>query len=431
MGLVVRIDHGDGNVQRLGFLGSPVRIGRNPLNEIPIDHPMISQWHAVIRFDETKNEVVLMDLGSTNGTSLNGNRLAARQPVVVSMTDHVFFGPLRVGVMLSDIPPELLRNLERPSTFDAKLLTGSATMFFRSPVASGGDDPKTVFMGQGQLPFDIQAVQDAIDRTRPAYDAFRAAWVEVERQLDARLRDSAPHLRQFVAEAIESELTIVKRMPEWKALLTRYGLSTGAPDVDPVEWLDRVKHGASSARREQVNPLLGMERVGALLETFADSFAALRRGFRQFGEDMALRLVQDETSLTRAKDGREVLAELLDWNADGNEAIDSLKRAFADLAMHQVAIIHGVVEGTRSMLQTIDPAQLGSGQGTGLVRAVDAKPGTLDFLPVFKKSRLWGLYGLAHRALVEEDRFTREIFGRAFARAYFDMTGGRVHGTDG
>ena len=115
MGLVVRIDHGDGNVQRLGFLGSPVRIGRNPLNEIPIDHPMISQWHAVIRFDETKSEVVLMDLGSTNGTSLNGNRLAARQPVVVSMTDHVFFGPLRVGVMLSDIPPELRQMLSAPA----------------------------------------------------------------------------------------------------------------------------------------------------------------------------------------------------------------------------------------------------------------------------------------------------------------------------
>jgi hypothetical protein len=70
-------------------------------------------------------------------------------------------------VMLSDIPPELLRNLERPSTFDAKLLTGSATMFFR-PNATAAEDPKTMFMGQGQLPFDIQAVQDAIDRTRPA-----------------------------------------------------------------------------------------------------------------------------------------------------------------------------------------------------------------------------------------------------------------------
>lgn len=430
MGLILRIDHGDGNVQRLGFTGSPVRIGRNSLNEVPIEHPMISQWHAVLRFDEAKGEVVLMDLGSTNGTSLNGNRLAARQPVVVSMTDHVFFGPIRVGVMLSDIPPELLRNLERPSTFDAKLLTGSATMFFR-PNAAAADDPKTMFMGQGQLPFDIQAVQDAIDRTRPAYDAFRAAWVEVERQLDARLRDSAPHLRQFVAEAIESELTIVKRMPEWKALLSRYGISLGAAEVDPVEWLDRVKHGATSTRREQVNPLLGMERVGALLETFADSFAALRRGFRQFGEDMALRLIQDETPLTRAKDGREVLVELLDWNSDGNEAIDALKRAFADLAMHQVAIIHGVVEGTRSMLHSIDPSQLGVGQGTGLVRAADAKPGALDFLPVFRKSRLWGLYGLAYRALVDEDRFTREIFGRAFARAYFDMTGGRVHGADG
>lgn len=435
MGLVVRIEEGDGTVQRMGFTSSPVRIGRNALNDVQLDHPMVSQWHAMLRFDESTGHVTVMDLGSTNGTAFNGARLTARSPVAVRPQDIIFFGPLKVSITLADIPPELLRALDRPSSFDAKLLTGNATMMFQGPPTSAlSEDPKTVFMKQGQLPTDIQSVQTAVDRTRPAYEAFRQAWTEVERQLEGRLRDTPPHLHQYIIEAIAADLPLVTKMPDWKAFLARHNLSAGPKQVDPVEWLHRVKHGGNDAPREPVNPMLGMERVGALLETFADSFAALRRGFKQFGEEMALQLVHEETPLTSAHDGRQVLEVLLDWNEDGNQSIDDLKRGFADLAMHQVALLHGIVEGVRAMLVSIGPETLAappsSSTGLNLIRVNGApKPGLFSFLPVVKRSNLWSLYRVMHRSLVEEDRFTREVFGRAFARAYFDMTGGRVQET--
>jgi hypothetical protein len=53
------------------------RIGRSPDNDIPLEDPEISKGHALIR--EQGGQFVIQDLGSTNGTFVNGNRLYAVQ----------------------------------------------------------------------------------------------------------------------------------------------------------------------------------------------------------------------------------------------------------------------------------------------------------------------------------------------------------------
>ena len=94
-----------------------------------------------------------------------------------------------------------------------------------------------------------------------------------------------------------------------------------------------------------------MERVGALLESFSQAFVELRKGYEQFGEEMALQLVQERNPLHDALRAKDVLRYLLDWNVDGNGACSRAQRArFADLALHQVALLSGVMEGVRSML---------------------------------------------------------------------------------
>ena len=203
-------------------------------------------------------------------------------------------------------------------------------------------------------------------------------------------------------------------------------------EIDPPEWLHRLKHGHDSDDpHEHVNTRLAMERVGALLETFAESFLALRRGYEQFGEDMALRIVQDRSPLINAKDHGDVLQVLLDWDTDGNRSVEELKRAFADLAIHQVALIHGFVEGVRHLFLLLDPESIASGRSAVLSRTGStalAKPvgGFLSFLPFFRRGRLWKQYKRIHQSLKDEDRFTREVFGKAFARAYFHVTGMQV-----
>ena len=55
------------------FTNSPVRIGRNRLNDLALPYAFVSGWHAVIRFNESK--ATFYDLGSTNGSLHNGQRV--------------------------------------------------------------------------------------------------------------------------------------------------------------------------------------------------------------------------------------------------------------------------------------------------------------------------------------------------------------------
>ena len=59
----------------------------------------VSRLHAALR--PNGPQLLLIDLGSTNGTRLNGVRLAANQPVRVSSGDEVRLGRLIMKVLYS------------------------------------------------------------------------------------------------------------------------------------------------------------------------------------------------------------------------------------------------------------------------------------------------------------------------------------------
>jgi ABC transport system ATP-binding/permease protein len=68
---------------------STLRIGRAPDNEIVLDSPAVSRYHAKLVWDGGA-QPTLSDLGSTNGTFVNGELLAA--PRVVAPADLIFVG---------------------------------------------------------------------------------------------------------------------------------------------------------------------------------------------------------------------------------------------------------------------------------------------------------------------------------------------------
>ncbi|MGI6754523.1 MAG: FHA domain-containing protein [Atopobiaceae bacterium] len=66
----------------------PVVIGRAPSSDIVIDEPFVSGMHA--RFTLQGPALVLEDLGSTNGTLVNGHNIT--QPVTLREGDEVQVG---------------------------------------------------------------------------------------------------------------------------------------------------------------------------------------------------------------------------------------------------------------------------------------------------------------------------------------------------
>lgn len=65
-------------------------VGRRPANSIMIADPYVSGSHAVITASEGSFSVT--DAGSTNGTSVNGERLSPNEPHALNDGDEVMFG---------------------------------------------------------------------------------------------------------------------------------------------------------------------------------------------------------------------------------------------------------------------------------------------------------------------------------------------------
>lgn len=113
-----------------------ITIGRSPDNTLVLNETNVSLVHA--RITISGDEIVLEDLGSTNGTSV-GTVKNKIQRAVVSPDDTIFFGSLKYH--LSDLLPKTSLATEqadnRPATIPVSGQTSSKTEMVRSPMVMG------------------------------------------------------------------------------------------------------------------------------------------------------------------------------------------------------------------------------------------------------------------------------------------------------
>ena len=60
----------------------------------------ISRLHATIRIDRSKNKVFVIDLGSANGSSVNGYEIPANSEVPLNHGDVLTLGKFNMKVIL-------------------------------------------------------------------------------------------------------------------------------------------------------------------------------------------------------------------------------------------------------------------------------------------------------------------------------------------
>jgi phage tail-like protein len=87
-------------------------IGRTPWNVLPLLDQSISRAHAELRV--TSETVIVADIGSVNGTFVNGVQLAPHQPVQLQLGDQVRVGPFILQVDNGGAPAELDQELNGP-----------------------------------------------------------------------------------------------------------------------------------------------------------------------------------------------------------------------------------------------------------------------------------------------------------------------------
>ncbi len=73
-------------------------LGRDPLNDMEINHPSVSRFHAQIKKQE--GSYIVLDLNSTNGTFLNGKQIVGHLPLRVG--DSIRVGPTNLVFNLNE-----------------------------------------------------------------------------------------------------------------------------------------------------------------------------------------------------------------------------------------------------------------------------------------------------------------------------------------
>jgi hypothetical protein len=88
--------------------GGLLRVGRAPDCDLVLDHGSVSKHHAQLRWNPQQRHCTLLDLGSTNGTLLNG-ATRIRRAVALRDGDIVGFGDVPFWYLLTPTLHERLR----------------------------------------------------------------------------------------------------------------------------------------------------------------------------------------------------------------------------------------------------------------------------------------------------------------------------------
>ena len=415
--LVVKLHNTKSNTTDVfAFESSPVRIGRNKLNELHVHEDVVSQWHGLFRFGD--GFVVFVDLGSTNGTMLNGQRIARNTEVPLAADSVLRIAHLEMRFARVAVPPAAITR--KQSSFLAQpgdqSIAGARTVMFQA--------------GALQAPraesADQRILAEIVQGTEPVYKQYMQSLEQVSRYVEHYLEHVPADQKGPMVMALREKLPHFSRTREFRRLALKAGiLPEQLGDVDVESWIKRLVFGTDEApaARGLIDTHQALERVGAILEAFAQALVDLRSGHEQFLQDAGIRLNSDLNGLEGLRSARAALAYLLDWSATDQGRLDDLNRAFADVAMHQVALINGTVEGARGILTSMSPETMaGAPPATRAPEIRDASAG--GFFGA-KVKTWWKAYAAKHAELEDGDRFARELFGRAFASAYLTIMGNR------
>ena len=324
-------DPRSGSETKYEFDQSPVRIGRNPLNNVVLDGNFVSGWHGTIRFDSTGT--YYFDLGSTNGTCIDGKRLPKNVAIPVLQTTRLTIWMYELIVTPGTSQGQSAGPLHQ---------TGAGTLVgVRSAdVPLAGANPLAGFSGRGPSAWGAGS-SAPVAATRPSPgsgDSFAP-------------REAAPR----------------------------------SPDAQMADRLVRCLR---------------------ILGAFCEAFIGLKKGYELFGSEVGVRPVSGNTPLHRARSSQEVIEYLLDPSKDPDVCARDLNAVFADMGIHDVALMEGISQSVRGILEKLDPKILDFKMGSGLFSGSKAKARWNTYLESFDN------------LLAEDAALHAEIFGEEFARAY-------------
>jgi len=168
-----------------------------------------------------------------------------------------------------------------------------------------------------------------------------------------------------------------------------------------------------------------LSKIRDTLDVFLRSFIPLRDGYRQFASQMDLRapvrgggeVARDGGGVLTARTEQALAERLLGLDDEAGTAHSGIEGLFADLMIHQLALLNGIMKGVKSLLHELAPASI--------ERSVKdlARQGKGGFtLGPWRFKQLWAMYETRYADVDDGDKRTfAALFGREFATAYSEF----------
>jgi predicted component of type VI protein secretion system len=132
----------------------------------------------------------------------------------------------------------------------------------------------------------------------------------------------------------------------------------------------------------------------------------LKKGYEQFGAEVGVRPLTGTTPLHRARSSQEIVEYVLDPATDPDVCARDLNAVFADMGIHDVALMEGISQSVHALLAKLDPNALDFKSSAGLWSGSKAKAKWSSYVETF------------NNLLAEDAALHAEIFGEEFASAY-------------
>ncbi len=386
------------------FTSSPVRLGRNPMNDLQLNFPFVSQWHAIVRFDADHAHYI--DLGSTNGTLRGDLRVPKNELTPIGPEVKLAIWSLEISFRRDEI--------EADHAFGDQVTHVGAIPEAR--VAHIYPD----HVVEDQYAEDLSNTQErsAVERTvaelEDHYDAYRLAWRQLQLELTRVLNTLDGPSQEAAILRMEDRYPRLSQEANFRKVAQDVGATLKIPEDSSTKTLARManaflpQHSAITSSNDEER-FVG--RMATILEGFGAALVEMLNGYREFREQTGIQTMRSPSGLHHCKDSREVLAYLLDWGEGADDRRQEMISAFADLMIHQVAMVSGVVDGAKGMLGEISPMEI-------MKQAAAASPGFL------RGKHYWQVFTRRFEELSQDDaHITRALFGRDFARAYATVLG--------
>jgi len=383
----------------------PVRIGRNQLNDLHIDRPYVSQFHASI--EVSGSQIWIKDLGSTNGTVYRGQKLVRDQPVDVTALPEMQIGPVVIRISLTEVAARETVAPLKLSVLDVGTPEGAGVIEARkSRITPGQEDP-----------FIRQLI--------PYIEAYRSAWANVYRLVYEHLTRLQPEVRTAYLKRLLSEHSSVAQESDFMKVSQYYGvpvhqhgeLSVPTAATAALVELASQLSGEELKVDEPTKLLVFARGLREVVRVFLKCFVSLRDGYQEFEAEVLRKenFEKQGNKVGTAKDHEELGKVLFSGEANTATGCHQLHEIFVEVMTHQVALMNGVMEGVKTLLNTLSPEEISTNYD---------KSGKKGGLFSNRYEGLWEHYQTVHADYQGEDKETfLIIFGPQFSRAYAATTG--------